>query len=75
MHTHSFPPSSLHLQALADHSVRPPQGWLGALMSELQGRLGTLPGGPLVRLLWALVRLGVRPTSAWLGSFVEASGA
>ncbi|KAG1669521.1 hypothetical protein FOA52_015688 [Chlamydomonas sp. UWO 241] len=60
--------------SLADAGVRPSQGWLGALMSHVQGRLSDISGGSHAQLLWALVRLGVRPTGPWLGGFVEANG-
>lgn len=70
---HPVPHSRLP-QALADHNARPSPGWLGALMSCMQTRMQQLPGSSLVQLLWGLVRLGVRPTSAWLATFVGAEG-
>ncbi|GAX83131.1 hypothetical protein CEUSTIGMA_g10557.t1 [Chlamydomonas eustigma] len=61
--------------ALADNNARPPQGWLGAVMAELQSdrRMGeaAASSGHLVGVLWALVRLGVRPTRAWLAGYLE----
>lgn len=74
-HPLDHPTPHPHLpQALADHNARPSPGWLGALMSCMQTRMQQLPGSSLVLLLWGLVRLGVRPTSVWLATFVGAEG-
>eukprot|EP00798_Chlamydomonas_sp_ICE-L_P010315 gene10315-8246_t len=60
-------------KAMSGQGVRPSLGWLGEYMSEVQGRLSELSVHDQVSVLGGLVRLGVKPTPMWLGSFLEAS--